>query len=136
MHEKTLRQYLFLRKHHVSGPTEYKLRKWTPESYELSVQGLVLQTNNGTNVEIKIEKSIEIDTDFARPRARTFGYSYHALLAKPISRNLIRYCSPHEHRPIHHKHIYHIDGTYDVIEVPERAWPYVSEFFDEVLSIF
>ena len=136
VHEKTLRQYLGMRSHYISGPTDYSVKKWTPESYELNLRGLILRTNAGKSIEIKIEKSVELDTEYARPRARTFSYSYHALYAKPNARNLIRYCSPHGHRPIHHKHVYHLNGTYDVIEVPERTWPHVSEFLDEVLSVF
>lgn len=134
VHEKTLRHYV--KRYYVSGPIEYDIKKWTPEFYELQLRNLVLRTANGNPVEIKIEKSVEVDTDYKRPRARTFSYSYHALTPKPNPRNLLRYCSPHEHRPHHHKHVYRVDGTYDVSEVPETDWPHVSDFLDEVLATF
>ncbi len=134
VHEKTLNQYL--RQHFVAGPTVYTVIKWTPEFYELSLRGLILRTFNGNSVEIKVEKDVELDTEYARPRARTFGYSYHALWPKPDARNLIRYCSPHEHRPQHHKHIYRADGSYQVLDVARDSWPHVNEFLDEVLKSF
>lgn len=106
----------------------------TDQHIGLSIKGLVLKSDLGSDIQIKVEKSIELDIEFKRPRARTFSYSYQALTPKPNARNLLRYCSPHEHRPHHHKHIYHMDGTYDVLDVPEGTWPHVNEFLDEVLA--
>ncbi len=132
VHETTLNKYIKTR--YVSGPQQYTVVKLTDQYIELSIKGLVLKSDLGSDVQIKIEKSVELDIEFKRPQARTFSYSYHALTPKPNARNLLRYCSPHEHRPHHHKHVYHLDGTYDVLDVPERTWPHVNEFLDEVLS--
>lgn len=134
VHEKTLSKYI--RAHYVSGPQEYIVEKITDQNYGLLIHGLVLRANSGAEIQIKIEKTVELDTEYVRPRARTFAYSYHALTPKPNARNLLRYCSPHDHRPHHHKHVYNLDGTYNVVEVVERNWPHVSEFLDEVLTTY
>ena len=132
VHEKTLNKYIKAR--YVSGPLQYTVAKLTDQHIELSIKGLILKSDLGSNLQIKIEKTVELNIEYVRPQARTFAYSYHALTPKPNARNLLRYCSPHEHRPHHHKHVYHSDGTYDVLDVPERTWPHVNEFLDEVLS--
>lgn len=134
IHEKVLEEAID--KSFVRGPTEYTVRKLTDQNWELSLVGLVLRSERGTEIEFKIEKSIEIDIDYARRRARTYDYSYHAFLPKPVGLNLVRYCSPHEHRPYHHKHLYNEDGSYQIAIVANEAWPHVSDFFEEVLRSF
>jgi hypothetical protein len=133
IHDRVLTQYI--RSYSGTGPERYSVRKITDQHYELSLKNLILQNSENKSIEFKIEKTVEIDITFARPRARIFAYSYHALTPKPNARNLIRYCSPHDHRPTHHKHIYQLDGSYNVIEVSRTGFPHVSEFFDEVLSL-
>ncbi len=131
VHETTLNKYINTR--HVAGPRQYTRNKLTDQNIQLSIEGLILKSDLGVEIQIKIEKTVELDIEYSRPRARTFSYSYHALTPKPNARNLMRYCSPHEHRPHHHKHLYYSDGTYNVLDVPDRTWPHVSEFLDEVL---
>ena len=78
-----------------------------------------------------------VELAWARLRVKTFSYSYLALYPNPLSRNLVRYCSPHEHRKIHHKHVYDVDGIgFSVVEVSDRIWPHVDEFIDEMLEKF
>lgn len=134
VHDKFLRKVIA--ESYVRGPTQYSIRKLTDQNIEISLKGLVLRSSVGTEVEFKIEKTALIDISYARPRARTYDYSYHALLPKPLGLNLMRYCSPHEHRPFHHKHVYDRDGLHQVIQVAEGAWPHISDFIAEVLANF
>lgn len=134
VHESTLDRYIS--KHYVRGPSKYTVVKLTDQNIQIRLKNLILRTHSASEIEFKIEKTVELDIDYARPRARTFDHSYHAFRPKPLSRNLIRYCSPHDHRPFHHKHLYKDDGSVDVIKIPEGVWPHVSEFFDEVLNAF
>ena len=132
VHEKTLNNYI--KKYYVSGPQVYFVNKLTDQNIELTIRNLILRSQNGNEIEFKIEKTVELDIGYKRPRARTFDYSYHALRPRPLGLNLIRYCSPHDHRPFHHKHVYDDEGKLETVEVPDGAWPHVSEFFDEVLG--
>src|SRR5690606_6861230 len=90
VHEKTLNKYLNSR--YISGPRQYTVEKITDQYYELSIHGLILRSDSGAQIQIKIEKTVELDIEYARPRVRTFGYSYHALTPKPNAQNLLRYC--------------------------------------------
>lgn len=135
IHEQILNK--FVRQCYLSGPAVYSVWNSTPQALELEIKGLVLRRHNGNSVEFKIEKTAEVDISWARPRVKTFSYSYHAFYPKPLSRNLIRYCSPHEHRKVHHKHVYGVDGINSaVVEVSDRIWPHVDEFINEVLESF
>jgi hypothetical protein len=118
VHERVLNRYVDSDRY-VSGPKFYAVEKSTDQAYSLSLSQLILRADSGLNVEFKIEKDVEIDIEYARPRARTFAYSYHALIPKPNARNLIRYCSPHDHRPFHHKHVYDTGGDFSAIEILE-----------------
>jgi hypothetical protein len=133
IHERVLNQYVESDRY-ISGPKSYTVEKSTDQAYSLSLYQLILKADSGAPIEIKIEKDVEIDIEYARPKARTFAYSYHALIPKPNARNLIRYCSPHDHRPHHHKHVYDLSGGFLAFPVPEGSWPHVNEFIDEVLE--
>lgn len=133
-HEKVLKKYVDT--YYVRGPTSYSVNQITNQFVLLELKNLILRSSLGREIEFKIEKSVELDIDFARPRARTFSYSYHALYPMPLGQNLLRYCSPHDHRPIHHKHTYKQDGTFTVQEINENTYPHINEFFDECLKSF
>src|SRR5690606_13426128 len=105
---------------------------------------LFLRTHRGTVVRVDIEKEVEIDlTIDTRPRARTHGYSYSAII--PRSGTLIRYCSPHDdshiegsapHHKFHHKHDFTKGPAGAITLLGDDEWPHVGQLLDEVLGRF
>lgn len=122
----------------INPPVSYSHLVFTDQYERLEIKKALFKTDKGTIVDIKIEKDIEIDRSFAKPRARTFGYSYQAKRPSPDGRVLVRYDSPHEdHRPFHHKHTFDENGTeLKIQKIEDGVWPHLSEFFEEVSKSF
>lgn len=130
VHYRTLKKYEW----RFMSPITYRHTVYIDQYEKLEINSALFKTDSGRYVEIKIEKDIEIDIEWARRRARTFSYSYQAKMPSPDGRVLVRYDSPHEsHRPFHHKHIFdELGNAIKVVTIDSDSWPHVSEFLDEV----
>lgn len=133
IHHNVLQKYQWRFLSHVS----YTHSVITDQHEELEIRSALIKTDLNSIVEIKIQKTIEIDTEWARKKARTFGYSYQAKRPSPDGRILFRYDSPHEtHNKYHHKHVFSTLGLETEIIDVGVDWPHVSEFLDEVCKNF
>ena len=88
---------------------------------------------------LEVEKELQV-LDGAGPTARvqTRTYRYHAWL--PARHNILRYDSPHAHRPYHHVHRFDALGTGREVSIDpiedEAAIPTLSEVLDELRDWF
>ena len=55
VHETTLNKYINTR--HVAGPRQYTINKLTDQNIQLSIEGLILKSDLGVEIQIKIEKN-------------------------------------------------------------------------------
>ncbi len=83
IHHSVLQKYQW---RFISAPINYVHSSLTDQHEELEIRSALLKTDLNSVVEIKIEKIIEIDTTWARKKARTFGYSYQAKRPHPDDR--------------------------------------------------
>jgi hypothetical protein len=70
---------------------------------------------------------------------QTFEYSYNAHLEGVTNGNIFRYCSPHDHRPYHHRHEYDLFGTMEekkgaLRQLGDDDWPTLGKVIDELRS--
>lgn len=72
VHYRTLKKYEW----RFMSPVTYKHTIYTDQYEKLEINRALFKTDSGRYVEIKIEKDVEIDIEWARKRARTFAYSY------------------------------------------------------------
>ncbi|MBL7666056.1 MAG: hypothetical protein JNM93_13050 [Bacteriovoracaceae bacterium] len=117
-------------------PRFYEEKFITQEYLQLTVDNVKIQTKRGNWIKIKIHKDIEVERIGKKPVAKVHGYTYHARYAdEKMGGNILRYCSEHQHRPYHHKHIYKKDGKdFETIEIANDEFPHVNEFFDELIE--
>ena len=134
VHEKVLKQYSVF---FVNPLVVYELNMSTENYYTLILERVELKTNEGKNIFVKIEKDIDVQAGVTRKIARTYRYSYNSW--KKTDRNnanFIRYCSPHlDHNQFHHKHDFTVTPP-TITKIRNDDWPHVSEFFDELISIY
>jgi hypothetical protein len=85
-------------------------------------------------IEIDVKKVLTVVTgDGTGPdtQVQTQSYSYHAKLSG--HGNILRYDSPHPHRPIHHAHRYDVfTGKEDIHETSPTDWPTLGEVIEEL----
>ena len=133
VHYRVLKHYSW---RFTSTNVKYTHRQLTDQWEQLEILSLMFKADRGQIVELKIEKDIEVDRSYQKPRAKTFAYSYQAKRVAPDNRIYFRFCSSHEdHNCFHHKHVFNINGTEQVIKIDDDKWPHVNEFFDEVATI-
>mgnify|MGYP006379102709 CR=1 FL=1 len=99
----------------------------------LRYNALNLTTIKNTNIEIYVLKTAAINQVNNMEIARTIEYRYHAKFQN--GGNILRYCSPHDHRPYHHKHIYS-QNVKTTVTIPDDTWPHFSEFLDEIINTY
>ncbi len=111
-------------------------------SWEATGGGFI--TGDGTLVclgEIRLEvtKRLKIRSgEGANAIVQTVSYSYNAVLGNVG--NIVRYDSPHAHRPFHHVHRFDVlngdqEGTCDDIH-DENKIPTISEVLDELTDFY
>ncbi len=66
----------------------------------------------------------------ASMRVQTVLYSYNALL--PGRGCILRYDSPHEHRPTHHVHRYDVLNGDKIGRIEPCAWPHLGDVVEEL----
>ncbi len=134
VHENVLKNYS---KYFVTQNVVYKTTKITENYYTLEIQTLELITFSQNKVFVKIEKDVDVEQGTRKKIAKTYSYSYHCWKKEgEVSKDLIRYCSPHlDHNQFHHKHDF-TKNPEVLIRIGDDDWPHVSEFFDEVLKTF
>lgn len=74
-----------------------------------------------------------LDGEGGNAIVQTTDYRYHAWLRG--RGNILRYDSPHPHRPHHHVHRYDVlsnDRAGTIYEVPAREWPTLGEVLHEI----
>jgi hypothetical protein len=128
VHDKILRQYASC----FSNQPQYNPYRSTPYVLELST---VLRFHH-KNLKLEIDKVAEVQVfGKGRESARTYSYTYN--VSDSIG-NFFRYCSPHDHRPYHHKHTY--DSITRVqIHPPQKIgdddYPHIDQVIDELLAL-
>jgi len=87
---------------------------------------------------LNVAKVLEIvRNDSNNPIVQTVAYSYNASL-EGVG-NIVRYDSPHDHRPHHHVHRFDVlngdsDGTVD--DVKDDGWPTIGDLLSELRDFY
>jgi hypothetical protein len=87
---------------------------------------------------IDVTKFLNVtDGEGSTSMVQTFEYSYDAHVEGLTDGNIFRYCSPHDHRPAHHRHQYDLFGTMkedraQLKEVADDDWPTLGKVIDEL----
>ncbi len=138
VHDRIIRSY-----HRYMNPSKVYDLKWeTSQWLRLSCFPIFITTYQNTLIRVDIRINAEVDDSTARPRARTFDYTFSA--NPPGKGALIRYCSPHFEpgtlvAPGHHAHHHLHDfttGKEIITLLTEDARPYVGEFLSEIMGRF
>lgn len=106
---------------------------------KLALEGTIT-CQGGIVVEVEeVEKVLKIISgDGANAMVQTVQYRYHAYAQD--RGNILRYDSPHSHRPYHHVHRHDICGTWTETAIDELRTeddiPTLSEVLDELREIY